>query len=81
MVTNTQQSTPPRAGVLDRVSSFFVLLFAWVGLDRLFDHFNFLGHRSFLSSLLGGAIWATLMVLYAPGFSRAARRLGLTFRS
>jgi hypothetical protein len=76
MVAAAPQSPPSKAGLLDRLLSFFILLFAWIALDRIFEHFNFLATgESFWHALWFGTLWAALLVIFAPMFSQPGMML------
>src|SRR5258707_1155419 len=82
MVTSAPQSAPPKAGLLDRILTFFVLFFGWIGLDRIFERLNFLAtHEPFWRVVLFGTAWAVLMVVFVPAFSRIKWKLGQRLRS
>src|SRR6266478_2334008 len=82
MVAATPQSTPSKAGLLDRILSFFILLFGWTALARALDHFNFLGvHRPLWRDLLSGTLYAAVLVIFLPAFSQLGMMLRRSFRS
>jgi hypothetical protein len=82
MVATTPLSTPSKAGLLDRILSFFILLFGWTALARALDHFNFLGvHRPLWRDLLSGTLYAAVLVIFSPAFSQLGMMLRRSFRS
>jgi hypothetical protein len=82
LVATAPQATPSKAGLLDRILSFFILLFAWTVLARILGNFDFFGlHAPLWRDLLSGAIWAALMVIFVPAFSRVGMQLRRSLRS
>jgi len=76
------QSTPPKAGFLDRILSFFILFFGFTVLARALDHFTFLGiHVPLWRDFLSGTLYAALLVIFAPAFSQLGIMLRRSFRS
>jgi hypothetical protein len=71
VLASAPQSAPPKAGLLDRVLPFFILLFARTGLASALDHFNFIGLRALRSrERLSGTLYAAVLVLFFPAFSQ-----------
>jgi hypothetical protein len=82
MATTTPQTTSPRVGLLDRILSFFIILFLWTALARALDYFNFLGvRRPLWRDVLSGTMFAALSVIFVPAFSRIGMQLRWAFRS
>jgi len=62
MDSGNEQASAPR--VKKRVRDFVLFFSGWLLLDRVADHFNFLGHRTFWRSVLSAIIYATIMVAF-----------------
>jgi hypothetical protein len=81
MTPTTSQSTHPKARLLDRILSFFVLLFLWTTLARVLDYSNFLGvHRPLWRDLVSGTIYGAVLVIFVPAFSQLGMMLRRSFR-
>jgi hypothetical protein len=81
MATIPPQSTAPKAGLPDRILSFFILASGWTALARALDHLNFLGiHRPLWRDLPSGTLYAALLVIFAPAFSQLGAMLRGSFR-
>jgi hypothetical protein len=68
-----------KPSLIHRMFAFTVLFAAWVAIDRLADHYGFLGvHESIRRSVLIGAVWATIMVTLTPALAGAVRSIAVS---